>query len=254
MADVEELVALVGAALDAMNRAAAALEQARDQAEAVREGWAQAWQGRRVQEAIEAEGGAESVRVDADALAAQLRATMADLAAYRDSLTGSPTPPATPPGPTTSHTTPPSPVRGAQASEEPEHVRAARAHLPPPVAKNTGQKTHGRWTSAGRESEPAPIVSGRKDDYYQDTERYLASIGMSHYAIAAHVETKLAVHMARTGLDDVTVTINNLPCPGPMGCDTLLPAVLPPGAKLTVYGTTEDGASTVDTYIGKARE
>lgn len=97
------------------------------------------------------------------------------------------------------------------------------------MVANAGKKTHGRWTTGDQAADAVPIVSGRKDDMYQVTQAHLASVGMGHYAIAS---------------------INNTPCPGPLGCDTLLPAVLPPGATLTVYGTAEDGTPTVDTYTG----
>ncbi|WP_370942570.1 DddA-like double-stranded DNA deaminase toxin [Amycolatopsis sp. cg5] len=45
-----------------------------------------------------------------------------------------------------------------------------------------------------------------------------------------------------------------LPGPGPLGCDTLLPAVLPPGATLTVHGTAEDGTPTTHTYRGRPKQ
>ncbi|GAA4525011.1 DddA-like double-stranded DNA deaminase toxin [Amycolatopsis samaneae] len=247
MTDVEELVALVGAALDAMNRAAAALEQARDQVKTVGETWAQAWQGRRSQEAIEAEGGAESVRADTDALAARLRAATADLTSYRDNLTGSPTPPAAPPGPATSRSALPLPTHGTQ---EPERVKAARAQLPPSVTPNTGQKTHGRWF-AGNSDESISVTSGQ-DEQYEQAKAHLATLGIPNVIASSHAETKLAVTMVAKGLTDVTMTINNMPCRGRWSCDRLIPAILPHGSTMTIHGTKPDGTPTVNHYAGKA--
>ncbi|WET81638.1 SCP1.201-like deaminase [Amycolatopsis sp. QT-25] len=137
--------------------------------------------------------------------------------------------------------------------DEPPSVTAARRELPPPVVRNSGAKTHGRWTTSGEPDRLEPIISGTQDDMYDETVRYLEKLGLQRYAIASHVETKLAVYMARTGLRDVTVTINHVPCRGPLGCDTLLPTILPEGARLTVYGTAKDGTPTVNTYTGRRK-
>ncbi len=133
-------------------------------------------------------------------------------------------------------------------------MAAARSALPPPVVKNTGAKTHGRWSASGLRGDLQSIVSGRKDELYRETQAYLDEHGMAGYSIATHVETKLAVHMRKTGLTEVTVTINNTPCAGELSCDTLLPRVLPAGARLTVYGTTEDGHNTVQVYTGRVQQ
>jgi hypothetical protein len=174
---------------------------------------------------------------------------IATTSAYRQSLVGQPPPPPQGPTPAT-----PAPSSASKPAEEPADVKAARAQLPPPVVKGTGSKTHGRWTSPDAPGNLQPIVSGRKDDLYEQTDRYLAQNGMERYSIASHVETKLAVHMATTGLTSATVTINHTPCEGDLGCDTLLPQVLPEGATLTVYGTTADGGHTVKTYTGRKQK
>jgi len=48
------------------------------------------------------------------------------------------------------------------------------------------------------------------------------------------VELKLAARMREQGAIDpamrhVTVAVNHVPCRGPLGCDTLVPVVLPDG-------------------------
>lgn len=159
-----------------------------------------------------------------------------------------PEPEAEPRGQHGVHTTSSAPAPVSQ-----ERLDEQRDELPPPVVKNSGAKTHGRWATDDNDAAFAPIKSGMKDDMYKQTAAHLESIGMGQYAIASHVEPKLAVHMAQTGLTNVVVTINNTPCPGPLGCDTLLPAVLPPDATLTVHGTAEDGTPTTNIYRGRPK-
>lgn len=52
----------------------------------------------------------------------------------------------------------------------------------------------------------------------------------------SHVEAHAAAQMHLTGTKEATLYINRIPCPGRNGCDRLLPRMLPPGAKLTIYG------------------
>ncbi|MGQ0840124.1 DddA-like double-stranded DNA deaminase toxin [Actinokineospora sp.] len=57
---------------------------------------------------------------------------------------------------------------------------------------------------------------------------------------AADVELKLATYMRDRGKDDpamrhITLIVNNLPCVGPLGCEELVPVVLPDGYTLTVH-------------------
>jgi hypothetical protein len=48
---------------------------------------------------------------------------------------------------------------------------------------------------------------------------------------------KLAVHMRKNGIRSATLVVNHVPCEGPLGCDALVPVILPTGYTLTVYGT-----------------
>lgn len=163
---------------------------------------------------------------------------------YRESLVGQP-PPAARPAPSGS-TAP-----ANKALEEPDEVKAARAQLPPPVVKGTRTRTHGQWSSTDAPADRKPITSGTRDDLYEPTQRYLQEHGMGQTVIGSHVETKVAVHMRQEDIQDVTVVINHQPCEGPLGCDTLLPRVLPEGSTLTVYGTAQDGTHTKHTYTGR---
>jgi len=175
-------------------------------------------------------------------LKALVKRAITAAANYRRSLVGQP-----PPGPAPSVATPPA----GKAQEEPDEVKAARAQLPPPVVKGTRTKTHGQWSSADAPADRNSIASGTRDDLYQATQQYLQENGMGQTVIGSHVETKVAVHMRQEGIQDVTVVINHQPCEGPLGCDTLLPRVLPEGSTLTVYGTAQDGTHTKHTYTGR---
>ncbi|MFE0020494.1 DddA-like double-stranded DNA deaminase toxin [Amycolatopsis sp. NPDC059021] len=260
MADVGEVARLVTAALDAMGNAVAALEQAHDQAKEAHSDLVKAWQGRTADDAIQAEELVGGVPADATALAEQVRKTMKDLTSYRASLTGAPPPADGQPGTETTrgaHTRPAADDAARKTTpDEPERVTAARAALPPPVER--GQKTHGRWFANGSTEPDREIVSGKHDANpddpddvsYETAQAHLTRLGFNRLAIASHVETRLAVRMARTELREVTVTINHVPCPGPFGCDTVLPAVLPPGKTLTVYGVKADGTYVVNRYTG----
>jgi hypothetical protein len=54
--------------------------------------------------------------------------------------------------------------------------------------------------------------------------------------ITTHVEAKVAAEMIRSGQRHTELVLNNRPCVGPLGCDSLLPVLLPEGYSVTVYG------------------
>ncbi|MCW2986565.1 MAG: repeat protein, partial [Conexibacter sp.] len=54
--------------------------------------------------------------------------------------------------------------------------------------------------------------------------------------IKSHVEAHAAAVVRQQGLDEATLYINRVPCPGVRGCDAMLPRMLPRGARLHVYG------------------
>ncbi|WP_086821612.1 DddA-like double-stranded DNA deaminase toxin [Allokutzneria sp. NRRL B-24872] len=126
-------------------------------------------------------------------------------------------------------------------------MNRTREQLPPTVAPKSGAKTHGRWTVDGEVANV--IVSGRDSDA-DLADQLLAERGLPGRASrSADVEMKLAARMATGGPRHVTVLINNRPCRGPFGCDTLVPVLLPAGSTLTVLGndgyrkTFEGGAT-----------
>ncbi|MCP3802278.1 hypothetical protein NLX83_23695 [Allokutzneria sp. A3M-2-11 16] len=120
-----------------------------------------------------------------------------------------------------------------------ELVERARADLPPPVPKRQPSKTqkitHGRLLDehgviVGR------LVSGTDTDS-AEADRLITDAGFrQQLGIALHVELKALVRMRAGGQRHTTLLINNVPCPGPFGCDKMLPRLLRPGESLTVYG------------------
>ena len=57
----------------------------------------------------------------------------------------------------------------------------------------------------------------------------------SDMAVRTHVEAQAAALMRDGGIQNATLYVNNTPCPGIMGCDQMLPHMLPEDAELTVY-------------------
>ncbi|MFC0628302.1 DddA-like double-stranded DNA deaminase toxin [Kribbella deserti] len=105
-----------------------------------------------------------------------------------------------------------------------------------PVRKQKDRTTGIGMDEHGR---PIEIVSGY-DDLRRQMLDLCAEKGWPRYNRASHVEIKYALMMWRGGLKDGKLFINNQPCKGDDGtCDKILPAVLPPGSKLTIYG--QDG-------------
>lgn len=117
----------------------------------------------------------------------------------------------------------------------PERVEELRRELPPPVVSSKGQKTHGRWIDA--EGNVHREVSG-KDEKSEEALRFFEEEIRSRRVpvTVVDVEIKLAVHMRKNGIRSTVLVINNLPCRGPMGCDALIPVVLPSGYTMTVHG------------------
>jgi len=113
--------------------------------------------------------------------------------------------------------------RGAQP------YKARIANRVPPWGQN-GPKTTGVFDAGtGR---PETIVSG-----YGGPADLLPKprAGMPNNLVS-HVEANAAARMRLDGVTDGTLYINRLPCAGRMGCDNLLPRMIPTGSRLTIYG------------------
>lgn len=57
--------------------------------------------------------------------------------------------------------------------------------------------------------------------------------------MASHVEVKAATMMRTYQIKKASLVINNEPCAFPKGCEDLLPAILPEGFELVVYGAND---------------
>ncbi len=155
--------------------------------------------------------------------------------AVLDVLTGGSPPPPRPVAPQAAQ-----PTQQAKPDEPPaippERIEHLRRELPPPVVPNSGQKTHGRWTTP--DGEVRPLVSGY-GELLEECEKAFPDLGLRRGLpnIAAHVETKLAAYMRNHNIPTATLIINNWPCEdGPLTCEQVVPALLPEGHTLTVYG------------------
>ncbi|GGM45059.1 hypothetical protein GCM10012275_15140 [Longimycelium tulufanense] len=126
--------------------------------------------------------------------------------------------------------------------------------LPPRVTSGTGAKTHSRWITP--DGATRSMVSGRDADA-NHAAKLLADRGMKRTPMAVdHVETKVAARMARDGIREATIVINNKTCesrgPWGYGCKDLLPLILPAGYRLTVWDYDEHGNPRRITYTGGA--
>ncbi|WP_052396027.1 DddA-like double-stranded DNA deaminase toxin [Kutzneria sp. 744] len=120
-----------------------------------------------------------------------------------------------------------------------ELIQQLRDELPPPVVRGSGQKTHGRWVTPDGTAQP--LISGR-DELTEQVNDVLRRMGCPTLPVvaSADVELKLATLMREQGrtnpdMRHLTVVINHRPCRGRLGCEGLLPAVLPEGYTLTVH-------------------
>ncbi|MFE0020435.1 DddA-like double-stranded DNA deaminase toxin [Amycolatopsis sp. NPDC059021] len=140
-------------------------------------------------------------------------------------------------------TKPRTPSRPAQPSPpkpspflSPEQVKKIRAELPPPVPKPNpeNRKTHGRWVDS--EGNIRESVSG-EDQKADEAAKLFRQAGVPmKLAITSHVEVKVATEMIQTGQRHSEIVVNNPPCVGIYGCDSMLPVLLPEGFSVTVYG------------------
>ncbi|MFC6087889.1 DddA-like double-stranded DNA deaminase toxin [Saccharothrix lopnurensis] len=258
MALTREVAAQVRAACAKGEQARTALEQAEDLAQEAHDMLARAWEGAR---RFEADGARvlSALAGVADACKGHywplLNEAVKAARGYANHLaTGIPDPTPTPQRPAPPPTQPP-PTDESEPNDPPaippERIEQLRRELPPPVVSNTGQKTHGWWI--GPDGQAQKVVSER-DERSALVQQQLAKKGL-HRRItrAGDVEIKVAADMAENGIKNATVVINYVPCKGPLGCDTLVPVLLPEGATLTVHGITEAGVRTRTRYTGGAQ-
>ncbi|WP_177229500.1 DddA-like double-stranded DNA deaminase toxin [Lentzea albida] len=120
-----------------------------------------------------------------------------------------------------------------------------------PEREEPGGKTTGYWQDHdGRVR--GPVVSGRgqlRDQAVDGLRRLGLVSGRGTLTVADHVEVQIAVQVEISGMGNTTLAVNNRPCDvGPFSCDRVVPRVLRPGQRLTVYWP-----GGVKTYVGKER-
>ncbi|WP_285636253.1 DddA-like double-stranded DNA deaminase toxin [Lentzea sp. NBRC 102530] len=120
-----------------------------------------------------------------------------------------------------------------------------------PEREEPGGKTTGFWLDQdGRVR--GPVVSGRgplRDQAVEGLRRLGLVSGKGTLTVADHVEVQIAVQTELSGEADTMLAVNNRPCDvGPFSCDRVVPRVLRPGQRLTVYWP-----GGVKSYIGKER-
>jgi hypothetical protein len=112
----------------------------------------------------------------------------------------------------------------------------------------TWQKGHPTRGVLDTGSEEIDLVSGSggpADNMPLDTP------GMRHdMTVRTHVEAHAAAIMRQRGLKEATLYINNTPCPGRLGCDNMLPHMLPEGTTLHVRVKVGNGQWDSRTYYG----
>ncbi|WP_410596271.1 DddA-like double-stranded DNA deaminase toxin [Amycolatopsis sp. lyj-23] len=235
MAGVEELAAAVRTALSKLSTAS--LTQAANLLEEA----AQALGQTRSQqpEMTQAAGGLSTAVQGTGEIAGLVNRASGILAGYLERI-GAGTPPEEGSGPAGTPTQPPAAPAPASAVPDGqrltrEQAEALQAELPPPVVANTGVRTHGRWVD--EHGQAHPIASGRDED----SARAWAILQERGIPVPAEttrvsdVEQKLAARMVHEGRRHLDVALNNRPCKGPYGCDTLVPVILPEGYSMTVH-------------------
>lgn len=248
MSSLEEVGHAIREALEKVTQLLSALRTAEEHAEGARDLLRTAGEGSSDPEWEQAVGAFDSAAGGINELVGFAQAAEASAGGYLKSLGVSEGTAPVPPAPSSEQ----APPRRVPPSGSKEHVDQLRGELPPPVRPGTGQKTHGRWFAQGTVNQVSPIVSGN-DALSEKVVEQLRANGVRDIPVTVtHVEMKLAAHMTSEGISAATVVINNYPCKGPAGCDTLVPRMLPDGSSLTVHGVTRQGTIMRKTYTGGA--
>lgn len=125
--------------------------------------------------------------------------------------------------------------RDQPSADAPAPYRAEIAEQLPDRDVSRVQKTDGILTDrAGDQIWDGPLRSGRGEPGSLVEAR---EMGLSdRWEVRSHVEAHAAAEMRLRGLTEAVLYVNNVPCKGPLSCDRLLPRMLPPNAKLTLFG------------------
>ncbi|MFV2083926.1 DddA-like double-stranded DNA deaminase toxin [Micromonospora sp. LOL_021] len=105
-------------------------------------------------------------------------------------------------------------------------------------------RTRSKPIWSGRQGPGAGAPGLRRDDKINQWPRLKSAV--------EHVEGHAAAFMRRAGAPtEAVLVVSQPPCPGPYGCNAVLPALLPVNSRLTVYLASADGQARLwKTYIG----
>jgi hypothetical protein len=120
------------------------------------------------------------------------------------------------------------------------------------LPKRTDNKgpTHGRLL--GKDGVPIldEVIRSHEDPSVLDGLALTAVQRLSD-SLRSHVEAHVAAAMRRGEVPhDAVVVLNNRTCRGPLSCDTFLPSIMPPRARLTVFVTDGERVWWGKTYHG----
>jgi Double-stranded DNA deaminase toxin A len=165
---------------------------------------------------------------------------------------------ASPPASTSAATRPaqPSTRRGTVTNQHgntyPAIASGLVEDLPPRGVPNSGDRTVGIPLIAGVKRDQ--ISSGYHPRWTGEAEKLLLAHGYNPERLKYHVEIKVVTMMIITGQTRVELATNYTPCGAelqrlrPDTCHKVLAKLLPPGYRLTVYGTTQDNQAWQQTY------
>ncbi|MDQ3402415.1 MAG: hypothetical protein M3548_03345 [Actinomycetota bacterium] len=101
------------------------------------------------------------------------------------------------------------------------------------------------------------VRATRNDVWTQEVVKYMSSLKLPAWArqYSNHVEMKAVMMLVMSNGKSACVVVNHAPCGSeagvPIGCDILLPRVIPRGSSVTVLGTDAQGNPFERTYSGE---
>jgi hypothetical protein len=116
-------------------------------------------------------------------------------------------------------------------------------------ARHGNDPTHGVLTDAAGNRTLDTFVSGKRSPDTDLTSPYSQAITVQDHA-EGHAAARIRELARNEGLSGATLYLNNKPCSGVMGCDALLPHILPRDFRLTVYYPGAQGLPTGTVYLG----
>lgn len=142
-------------------------------------------------------------------------------------------------------------VQHEDGSRYPIEASWAVPTLPPRVGNQGQTATVGR-IKIGNTEIPGEFRSGEWDRWADEARQRMTMLGPRvPRHLQYHVEMRTVAMMVENQTPEATICINNVPCgfvTRPTGCHQVLDEFLPPGYRLTVYGTDRNGKPFQRTY------